>query len=500
MLQLLRLTAIFLLIPTLCFGAVSNVKEQDGSPDLYPWQLRVPNGTLTDNGDGSASLTTGGGSGSGDVVGPSSAVDSNFAAFDTTTGKLIKDSGSSSSTFATAAQGGKADTAIQTELDPIVASQTNGFTITRGTTPATLTVAASGSVSGTNTGDNAANSTADMLLGTVQAVTAEKKFTKDKITMLGTSTGKNIISTANTTATDYTNILPAKDGTFAMTVDITGTNSGTNTGDNAANSTYTIGSQTQAYNSYLTGINQALTTTSSPFFTVVTAALSGNATTATSATSASTATTATNATNITTADDTTTNSDYYPTFQTATAGTNPLKTSSSKLTFHPSTGLLTATGFSGPLTGNVTGNCSGSSGSTTGNAATVTTNANLTGPVTSTGNATVFHGTKTFTITNPTAAKYFKGVRFASASTITSVHLNCSGNVVVGQLWQFDSNGVNGAVVDSSNITGVVDTNVNDDGALSAPSITANNYVGWHTTSVTGTPTYAYITFDYTTP
>ncbi len=40
------------------------------------------------------------------------------------------------------------------------------------------------------------------------------------------------------------------------------------------------------------------------------------------------------------------------------------------------------------LTGNVTGNVTGSSGSTTGNAATVTTNANLTGPVTSVGNAT----------------------------------------------------------------------------------------------------------------
>lgn len=43
---------------------------------------------------------------------------------------------------------------------------------------------------------------------------------------------------------------------------------------------------------------------------------------------------------------------------------------SSKLTFQPSTGTLTATKFSGPLTGNVTGNCSGSSGSCTGNAAT----------------------------------------------------------------------------------------------------------------------------------
>ena len=43
--------------------------------------------------------------GTGDVVGPASAVDSNFAAFDSTTGKLIKDSGSTSATFAIAAKG-----------------------------------------------------------------------------------------------------------------------------------------------------------------------------------------------------------------------------------------------------------------------------------------------------------------------------------------------------------------------------------------------------------
>ena len=58
---------------------------------------------------------------------------------------------------------------------------------------------------------------------------------------------------------------------------------------------------------------------------------------------ANSATTATNATNITTTNDTATNATYYPTFQTATGGTNPLKTSSTKLTFNPSTGVLTAT-------------------------------------------------------------------------------------------------------------------------------------------------------------
>lgn len=42
----------------------------------------------------------------------------------------------------------------------------------------------------------------------------------------------------------------------------------------------------------------------------------------------------------------------------------------------------------GTITASLTGNVSGSSGSTTGNAATVTTNADLTGPITSVGNAT----------------------------------------------------------------------------------------------------------------
>lgn len=58
-------------------------------------------------------------------------------------------------------------------------------------------------------------------------------------------------------------------------------------------------------------------------------------------------------------------------FVTAATGDLGPKTNTG-LTFNSSTGVLTATGFSGPLTGNVTGNASGSSGSCTGNAATAT--------------------------------------------------------------------------------------------------------------------------------
>ena len=97
-------------------------------------------------------------------------------------------------------------------------------------------------------------------------------------------------------------------------------------------------------------------------------------------------------------------------YSTAATGDLEPKTGDN-LTFNSNTGVLTATGFAGPITGNVTGNTSGTSGSTTGNAATatalatarsiggtsfdgsadiaITTNANLTGEVTSTGNASV---------------------------------------------------------------------------------------------------------------
>jgi len=72
------------------------------------------------------------------------------------------------------------------------------------------------------------------------------------------------------------------------------------------------------------------------FANTVTASISGNAATAT------TATTATNATNVAITDDTTTNSDYYVTFVSASSGNTGLKTSSTKLKYHPSTGALTA--------------------------------------------------------------------------------------------------------------------------------------------------------------
>ena len=88
-----------------------------------------------------------------------------------------------------------------------------------------------------------------------------------------------------------------------------------------------------------------------------------------SASSATTATTATNATNIAITDNTSSASTYYPVLSLNSSGNNAATTSSTKLSFVPNTGVLSATSFSGAATG-LTGTAS--SLSIGGNAATAT--------------------------------------------------------------------------------------------------------------------------------
>jgi hypothetical protein len=85
--------------------------------------------------------------------------------------------------------------------------------------------------------------------------------------------------------------------------------------------------------------------------------------------------TATNATNVGITDDTTTNSTHYLTLVTGTSGNNAARVSSTKLSFNPSTGVLTSTSFAGAGTG-LTGTAS--SLSIGGNAATATAATNST--------------------------------------------------------------------------------------------------------------------------
>ena len=107
--------------------------------------------------------------------------------------------------------------------------------------------------------------------------------------------------------------------------------------------------------------NGALGTPSSGVATNLTGTASGlsiggNAATATSATTATTATTATNATNIAITDNTSSSATWYPTIVSTTTGNLPQTTSSTKLSFIPSTGTLNtiAHGLNGSTSGTIT--------------------------------------------------------------------------------------------------------------------------------------------------
>ena len=101
----------------------------------------------------------------------------------------------------------------------------------------------------------------------------------------------------------------------------------------------------------------------------ITATLSGNATSATTATTATSATTATNANNVNLADESSDTS-CNVVFSTAATGNQALKTGTN-LTFNSANGTLTATTFSGALSGNA----STATSATTATTATNATNA-----------------------------------------------------------------------------------------------------------------------------
>lgn len=108
--------------------------------------------------------------------------------------------------------------------------------------------------------------------------------------------------------------------------------------------------------------------------------------------------------------------------------------------------------------------------------------------------------TKSFVVTAVTASGDFGNIAlFPYAVTIRAVKvLAVGGTNVVGQLDQCNSNGASCAAVDSSDITATAATTAADDGTLSNPSVAAGNWIGWHTTSVSGTNTNVNVTFYYT--
>ena len=151
------------------------------------------------------------------------------------------------------------------------------------------------------------------------------------------------------------------------------------------------------------------------------------------------------------------NETVYPIFVDGATGAQGLE-SDTGLTYNPSSGVLTGTRWTGAVTGNVTGDTSGSSGSCTGNAATVTTNANLTGDVTSVGNATSIAAGA---IVNADV-KSDAAIAYSKLGTIPTWNQDTTGNAATATAWASgrtisltgDVTYTSGSLDGSGNVTG----------------------------------------------
>ena len=175
------------------------------------------------------------------------------------------------------------------------------------------------------------------------------------------------------------------------------------------NSSITVGSTAISLGGSATTIAGLTSVTSTTFV----GALTGNAS---SATTATTATTATNATNIAITDNTSSVSTYYPVLSVATSGNNSATTSSTKISFVPNTGTLTATTFSGALSGNAT------------SATNIAGGANLQIPYNTASGTTAFIAAPTL----PTTYLQYNGTGFAWATASATTALVVGTTTITG--------------------------------------------------------------------
>lgn len=176
------------------------------------------------------------------------------------------------------------------------------------------------------------------------------------------------------------------------------------------------------------------------------------------------ATFAANATNTAITNDTSTASSVYPTWVTANTGNLPQKVTSTKLSFVPSTGILTASGFNGlTLTAQTTGFTI--AGGTTSKTLTVSDTATVSG--TNTGDQTTITG-NAGSATKLLTARNINGVAFdgtaaitVKASTTNTLGLTSGGNLAFssGTTWDGGTSGITVGLVTTptglSSINGV---------------------------------------------
>ena len=208
-------------------------------------------------------------------------------------------------------------------------------------------------------------------------VTADSTTTFTNKTIDQDGTGNSITNIANASIKASAAIAQSKIAN--LTTDLSGKSPTAGNGALVTVGALDSGSITSGFGNINIG-SSTITTTGAVATGAITAGgtisgnLTGNVTGNTSGSSGSTtgnAATATTSTNVTVADESTDTS-CNVLFTTAATGALPPK-SGTNLTFNSNTGILTATGFAGPLTGNVTGDTSGTAATVTGAAQTAIT-------------------------------------------------------------------------------------------------------------------------------
>ena len=103
-----------------------------------------------------------------------------------------------------------------------------------------------------------------------------------------------------------------------------------------------------------------------------------------------------------------------------------------------------------------------------------------------------------FTIDTPVSASDYPIRQFIRPVTIRAIKVtSIAGTNVVGGLDEADANGANGVAIDAD-ITCSSGTVAADDGSLSNAAVDANDWLLWHTTSVSGSVTSVTVTVWWT--
>ena len=172
----------------------------------------------------------------------------------------------------------------------------------------------------------------------------------------------------------------------------------------------------------------------------------------------------------------------------------------------PARGMLTATGFTGPLTGTASGNLVSGGAIGAATATTPSANDNDTSVATTAFvQAAKKSGVQPVCFVIPAAVNTDDYPIFKAPANLTinggTIRVYAIGgtNVVGGLDECTGTNGTCGSVTAvDADITGTAGSDVADDGTLTNGAIASGNWVQWHTTSVSGTNTSLSVCFSYT--